>query len=697
MTMRPGQTLDRVERRRIKQLADDDGVVVVLDDPPVSGASVSEVVAEVRAAGMPQASIVLLLAVAKNEKELPAPLTSMPNIVLETSRWEITRRLGRDEVDKTVRRLLPAHLELLSISPLDHPLSRVADERAHSRSLFDVCLFDSTTQRERPAVVIAEGVGLGFFGRHSIAVGTRLPYAFPELLGFEDGILYQLLSSVATDVVPPEAVSGYITARARALPVEHDAAAAIAGRQTVPEVAAEVLGRALGRAEVATRLWLTIPLARRLLAVDSPSIVDGFISRDAFVNAGNGTDAATVRWRKLDFADADFSNRELLCHDPVYDLASPLDDDPSLDRVLVARSRSRWELAHGRPVEADRWLLYRLVHVWRQRRANELVVSEHRRVSCALQDYIAEVFFRGLTAGNGPWCALDVDGVLETGVLGGTAPAADGAYALRALVAHGYRVVIATGRSALEVRDRCEAWPISGGVAEYGTAIVAHGQTDDLRTPAQVDVVERARELLAKRAGVSFDDSYHHIVRAFRTDRNGSRGGLDDDDIETLVGLPELQHRVVVVPGQDQTDIVPAGCDKASGIRALLHTFDSASTRARRPLAFAMGDGVADTEMLELATLPAVPRHAGIVPPGRGVVTRGSYQAGFANATAKLIGHRPGACPECRVIITGQTRAVLRLLSIRAAGSSHIPLRVARAVATAARVPRTSGDRRRPA
>ena len=69
---------------------------------------------------------------------------------------------------------------------------------------------------------------------------------------------------------------------------------------------------------------------------------------------------------------------------------------------------------------------------------------------------------------DGPWCVLDVDGVLETSLSGFPVSTPAGMLALRALRAHGYRVLLATGRSLPEVRDRCRAYGLSGGVAEYG-------------------------------------------------------------------------------------------------------------------------------------------------------------------------------------------------------------------------------------
>lgn len=76
-------------------------------------------------------------------------------------------------------------------------------------------------------------------------------------------------------------------------------------------------------------------------------------------------------------------------------------------------------------------------------------------------------------------CAFDLDGVLETRWHDFPAITPAGALALRALSRHGFRPVLATGRSLREVQSRCAAYRLAGGVAEYGAVIYDHirGQT----------------------------------------------------------------------------------------------------------------------------------------------------------------------------------------------------------------------------
>ena len=300
----------------------------------------------------------------------------------------------------------------------------------------------------------------------------------------------------------------------------------------------------------------------------------------------------------------------------------------------------------GRAVDPERWLLYRLVHAWRLRRAGASQLWFTRHASTAMQDYVAEVFLFDLDVRKGPWCALDVDGVLEIDTFGASAPGTAAAMALRGLVAHDYRVIIATGRSVSDVRDRCEAWPLAGGVAEYGSALVLERgeRVVDLRTAEQAALMERVRTLLSDRSGIVIDPDYRHIVRAFRLDA-GERRSLDREDLTALYEQLGRRDLVQVVPGQCQSDITPAGCTKATGTRALLARLDPAAT-GEQPLAFAIGDGVADLHLLELATMAATPRHSGLPVASRVYVTRGSYQAGLAEAVTQFLGHNPARVPR---------------------------------------------------
>jgi hydroxymethylpyrimidine pyrophosphatase-like HAD family hydrolase len=310
-----------------------------------------------------------------------------------------------------------------------------------------------------------------------------------------------------------------------------------------------------------------------------------------------------------------------------------------------------------------------------------------RRSADAVHAYLAdcflsECFLSDRVLGDGPLCAIDLDGVLETDRLGYPASGPEGAMALRGLVAHGYRPVLATGRSMVDARDRCTVFGLAGAVAEYGTVVYEHRQraTTDLRTPSEQDLVERVRETLDAK-GLEVDPGHRYAVRVRLDD-----GPVSPELLGTipLLGDPRLQ----VIHGQGQSDVALRRLDKAAGVRALAERLGASR------LALAVGDSAADLPMLQMAELPRAPRNAQARLAAAGIpVTRGAYQAGLLEACGALIGHRPGGCPVCRIPpFPLRTRALLAVLALPGNGIEALPVRTARLTLAVARMLRDSTD-----
>ncbi len=269
----------------------------------------------------------------------------------------------------------------------------------------------------------------------------------------------------------------------------------------------------------------------------------------------------------------------------------------------------------GEQIDGERWLLYRLAELWRLGQAGDLARSAVlRRSTAAVHDYLAALFLRHLPPATGPLCAIDLDGVLECDQLGFSATSPTGALALRALIAHGYRPVLATGRSVPEVRDRCLAFGLAGGVAEYGSAIYCGGEPVDLRPPQSAALLDLIRKELSGRSGVEVDPDYRYAVRA-RSDS----GPLPTELIRQIPALSDPDVRIV--HGDGQTDVTVAGIDKGTGLAAL------AALLSDPGCAFAIGDSLPDIPLLACAALARAPRNArfGSAGPafsGRGVPIR---------------------------------------------------------------------------
>jgi hydroxymethylpyrimidine pyrophosphatase-like HAD family hydrolase len=248
---------------------------------------------------------------------------------------------------------------------------------------------------------------------------------------------------------------------------------------------------------------------------------------------------------------------------------------------------------------------------------------------------------------DGPVCALDVDGVVETEHLGFAAITPVGAKTLRALTRHGFRVILVSGRSLAEIRDRCVAYGLPGGVAEYGAVAFETGQDADIFGLECADKgrLHRLGQTLQAMPGIYMDEQYEHSVRAYRFDSTGRRRGLDSSTIRSALERSGTDRDLRPVVGGGQTDFVPARISKATGMQMLLGTGSIGS----RPLALVVGDTVSDLPVLEMARIAAAPANAQAALPAAGVrLARLPYQAGLAEAASWLLGHAPGNCPVCR-------------------------------------------------
>ena len=659
LSYRPGVPFDRRERAVLKAVARAGGRVLISDDPPASGTSLATTAKAIAAAGVPDERIVFLLSLFTDTDELPARLSRWPAVVQPRSEWSIRQRLTALPVRQALAALAGPDIEVGAVKPLGLPAT--AELRGHARELFAVQLLDTRTGEVTRKQIVAEGAGLGYFGRQSVAVARALPGQVPQIYGFADGLLYRDWLPSGPPAVPEAELAGiiadYVTARQAALPATAVPNSRMGGRDVVWEVAARLLSAQYGKASLAVRPLLLEPLMRRMLSHEYPTVIDGQTGYRHWL-----ADPEADGLRKVDFYQHGFGHLSPICYDPVYDLAGAAADPPGPG--FEARLRGAYQRTSGQLVDAERWLLYRLAHLWRLRRVGDVDPDQRgQRSAAAIHDYLAGLYLSGLAPATGPLCAIDLDGVLECDPLGYPVTSPSGALALRALIAHGYRPVLATGRSVPEVRDRCAVFGLAGGVAEYGSALVCDGEAVDLLPPDGRALLEAIRAELSGRPGVDLDTRYRYTVRA----RAPGGGPLP---AELIAGLASAaQPGVRMVHGQGQTDFVWAGADKGGGLQAL-------TARLSAPgCALAVGDTASDLPLFECAALARAPRNARLGAGGSGIrLTRHAYQAGLVDACSVLIGHRPGECPACHPpAFAPRTKAMLALLDLRANGLASIP------------------------
>ncbi len=663
LTHRPHHGFLPVERNRLRRVAQDGGRVLITDDPPGSGSSLAATARAVERVGVPSGAIVIVVS-SFPDTEWPLPALSRWACVIQPwSEWSVHRRLAEPAVATALGTMLDDEVD--DVRRADP--SPVDARRGHVRAQFEVRTTGSPHGNRSPHSVCVEGAGLGYLGRHALAVATALPDLTPRVIGFADGLLFSHSPPSATeppaDATTAAAIADYAVRRHEALPARRDPTATMRGRDPVWEAGAALLAGMFGALGPLARPLLLEPLVRRLLAVDRPSVVDG----DTGVRSWR-RDPADGHLVKLNSHGRAFSHLELACYDPLFDLAGAAADppEPTFEREL----REQWQRLTGVDVDPERWLVHRLTHLWRMGRAGDIDPGTvDSRSATAVTEYLAGHFLSGLVIADGPLCAIDLDGVLESDPLGFPAPSPTGVMSLRALITHGYRPVVVTGRGIADVRNRCTALGLVGGVAEYGAAIYDHAAATvlDLRTEAQRELIGHLRADLGARADIDVDTGHEYTVRA--RSQGGQLGAAQ------LAGvLHTMAPGVRVVAGMGQTDLVPAGLDKAVGLRALLGSFDGASC------ALAVGDTEADLSMLALARIARAPRNADAAVRRAGVtITPGRYQSGLADAVGVLLGHRVGRCVVCRPpVLSPRTNAVLRVLELRDNGLAGLPVRTAR-------------------
>jgi hydroxymethylpyrimidine pyrophosphatase-like HAD family hydrolase len=702
LTVRGAGRLRRNEARLLDDVVVDDGLVLLVDDPPRSGQQLAEVAGGVGRRGVALASTILVLQVVGGEDSLPAALRRYPAVVLAGEDWEIIRAASPARLRETLAPMLGTAPGLLDVEIVQ----RATPERGHLGMLLSVRLADPPIGRQASLLIYAEGAGLGYFGRRALAVADAVKDFVPGVIGFRDGLVFrewlpQERRLTASQVrTAPEMVAGeiarYVHARSERLPVERDTTLLLERGEPAWEVVAVMLGHAFGSARQFVRV-LARAAAKRLLTARRPAVVDADTAPwQWFADEGGGT-----RLRKIGFHQQTFANTAAACCDPVSDLAGAAAAAEAEEiGTLAPLLRTEYERLSGETIGDERWFLYRLHHHYRayQRSLREAARGEgrdaaftralslERTMARIHRDYFEQLYLADVEpATDGPFCALDLDGVIETRWLGYSAIAPAGALALRVLHRHGYRIVLATGRSLDEARERCHAYRLVGAVAEYGS-VVYDPATDGARgllSEADVARLEAVRKALEEMPGVFVDPVYRHSIRAHTVGGEGRPLGLRADLIAEALAAAGVENRIHAVSGHGQTDFVAGSVDKGRGLAVLLSQLE-----APPHVEFAVGDGASDLAMFELAKRALAPASATADVSGRAEIVSQPYQAGLLDAVARVLGHRLGACAACRPTGPPSPEARLLLAALGALdGGKRAKARAAVALALRAREP----------
>ena len=722
MTLRPGQRLLEHESSRLEWLARRGGLVLLTDDPPKTGSSITRAARALEAAGVPAGSVKLLLPTLSDAEDgIPHGLSRYETFALPMRRWEVQEQLDPGALRETLGTLLTGRqitlsetatklfvdgvkrVEVLDLGPRSD-LKAGSPVRRHVRALLRVTL-RGVDGHEVEHLIYVKGVGLGYFGHHSLTIARSLASFLPDLYGVSCGLLFrEWLPEAARISEPspgpdlPRAIGRYVAARNDAMRASVDKSLRTAGLNPIWQRIADLLGKSFGRQRVVFRPALH-SAARKLLAVRNPSVIDGSMAASQWFGRADGAKV------KVDYDERAFSNQDtvidqLYSYDPVFDLAvaaadHELEADPEKpESGFHTALASAFESASSTSIAPERWMLYQLLHLtshvsfveslWREVCEGAIprlgldaldataVLSLADRASRAAarvdQRYLAQTLLADAECpASGPLCAIDIDGVLETGWLGYSSATAQGVRALRRLMRHGYRPVVVTGRSLGEVMDRCHAYGLAGGVAEYGAAIYdcATGGVVELLEQDENDALRDMRARLTQLPGVHVEHGYRRIVRASLIS-NGSRKPVPDELIDEI-----RTDDVRVVHGLRQSDFVPDHINKGRGVRALAALLSGGEPPSHPRLAFAMGDSLTDLSMLAEAGASFGPANSDLAVKASGArITRSDRQRGLSEAISEFLQHEPDRCASCRA---GQVSpdASLLLTALSAGGAGR--------------------------
>jgi len=649
-TMRPGRPPSARTARALASVSAAGGRVLVVDDPPRSGRALRRAFGDLAASGVDAGALVACVQALGGPGELADTLAGAEAVVLGWDQWSVHdqlspeglrlllgRALAGREVVLRGRRLRVGAVKAARVEP--EAQARLArGTRGHVTVPVQAELQPAAGGEPVLARLGVEGVGLGFLGRHALVAARRLAGWVPEPFGLAGGFLVREWLDDTGRLGQPvgweEAglMVDYVAARAQALALPRDPTWAMAGAGPVWEQLAAMLAEPFGRAAP-----LASPLARRaagrLGRAAQPCVVDGAMEPDNFFRRPGGL-------AKVAFARASVTQKEVLCSDPVLDLAQvaagPEAEPPGGRRAFV-------ESRFGRPVPPEAFLLYGLWHAC-SAGSDELAAARPplEYWSTWLEDAPAPE--------DGPLCALDLDGVVETRWMGVPSASPKSALALRMLCRHGLRPVLATGRSLAEARQRCHAYRLAGAVAEYGAVAYdpRSGQQLCLLSEAERRAMDEVRVLLAAHGGVEVSPHHRFCVRA-----SERRRGLDPSVAEQVVWA--MGGSVEAVAAQTQCDFVPARLGKERGLAGLAEMLGAGG----QGLELAVGDTASDLGMLAMARVARAPAGAEAEVLARARPTRRPAQAGLLEAVAELVGHPGADCPRCRPPARAPQRALL--------------------------------------
>jgi hydroxymethylpyrimidine pyrophosphatase-like HAD family hydrolase len=674
-TVRPKKGISLWEESSLKVLHSPDVKVLVIDESPNTGNTFQLMVNLLLKRGVSRNRIYLLAAMHPARPDWRFPVTEETRgiklIRLEAGALYKNRLLE----PRSVQPLLAGYFRAqgwddvqLQQSSRTRELNARLDE--HFQDGFQCRLkrvFEVRVEKNGAAPmlkrVLAKSVGWGWLGYHAFFAGKRLAGFVPSMLGLREGLVYmEWLERVEGNTTEPpiKLLAAYVAARAAKLPLKEDPTFAISpgygwtGWSVLIDSLRRAYGPIVGRMKVPA---LHQNLAQYVCC--APALIDGNMKPGDWVKAHDG-------FCKVDYEHHNFGRTELCIADPAYDLASAVfefrssaKDEQELIEHYVRMS--------GDSTVAERTLLWKVVRgvvemelanaalgvqtrnetrmIWHERlvRARNFLVHQMNRFSASLlpkrlpmQSPRRLIF-------------LDLDGVFDSNVFDFPQATTSSLIALARLQSHGFSVILNTARSVTDVRQYSEAYGLHGGVAESGCVFVdARAQREiSLIEPEAVEQLSRCKTAIQSLPGAFVDPNYRTAVRAFRYERNRTKG-LPSVEVQGVLEQAGLQ-RLTFLPTHADTTIIPKYIGKGSG---LLWAKKYVGLEAE-PVA-AIGDNDQDLDMFRAADLAFAPANSSqsvreFAEGGKCKLMRQPFQRGLLAAVTQLLHSDGQLCDKCDV------------------------------------------------
>lgn len=675
LTLEPNKGVGRWESRELKRYAKQGYIALIVDDPPQTAGTIFAAFEIARRAGFVSGRVRAVVPTHLARSEWSKPLRDDAVVSLTPDQW-YKRKLLRSTL---VQQRLTEYYQGCGFTRVSviksfraeefnrHLQTTFSDERGvRLKRIFEVRLEKAKGSKET-RYVLAKSIGWGWLGYHAFLAASELSGYVPPILGLRDGILYmEWIPQVGVGMdyqgrkEQIGACASYAATRVRHLGLNN---ATFCGtyqqrHENGIRILSKVLSRAYGGILTDTLMRARLGGMLRRLPCPFPTLIDGNMQPTEWISGPRGP-------LKTDYEHHGMGKTALNVVDPAYDLADTIlnfelsdEEESQLIRRYVTESGDAG-------VERRLFLNKLLAGIWSMYRAQDNIFSKAHGAEVQqkfhLQFMRAWNFLTVQTARHcgsvlrscsiqswhSPLIALDVDGVIDRRLFGFPCTTAAGIEALSLLGRHELSVVLNTARSVSEVKDYCQAYSLSGGIAEYGSylwdAIAQRGRI--LISPKAMQQLDKLKENLCRMPGVFIDDRHQYSIRAFsyqdkprsllstltRSMRSASIGDGALTPLPTLViqhlmaelGLDALRFHQTAI----DTTIVAKDVDKGVGLSVFRDWVLGSEAET-----IAVGDHEQDLSMFRVATKAFAPANIGCAREARLIgcqIVREPYQQGL--------------------------------------------------------------------